>query len=122
MAVDPCLPSLIFLVWIGAPVFFAFRNTRVFFIVAGIESAIFFAFYMCALRYLEPSINRGMLGFCFAMYAVPLVAGLAICYGRVNRRKIDHSICAVCGYDLRATPDRCPECGTTPPKKEIISN
>jgi hypothetical protein len=43
-------------------------------------------------------------------------SGFAFIFWRCRRtdRPSQGALCHACGYDLRATPERCPECGTVP--------
>jgi hypothetical protein len=52
-------------------------------------------------------------------YWCPLVLAAAVPTAallrrRLRRRRSRRGLCPACGYDLRATPERCPECGAAP--------
>jgi hypothetical protein len=63
----------------------------------------------------DPNGQKGLAIRHWVLAALFLV--MPLCSGIAMRRRYTRKIrglCRVCGYDLRATPERCPECGAHP--------
>jgi len=55
---------------------------------------------------------RGGLYFLMTAFAPALWVILKYRSRRRQKHRSNEGLCLICGYDIRATPDRCPECGT----------
>ena len=66
-------------------------------------------------RYGNGEIGAPYWAFCVA----GIVTVTQRSYRRRRRRR--RGVCLACGYDLRATPNQCPECGRIPLASELIS-
>ena len=69
--------------------------------------------------------NRNFLGISIPLWSIVLVFSIVQLVWLISwkRKEVKRGLglCPTCGYDLRATPERCPECGTVPEKKPAAS-
>jgi hypothetical protein len=60
---------------------------------------------------------------CWFVMALTAFPAASLIRNRLRRSALRQrlNLCVKCGYDLRATPDRCPECGTAPTKPMVTT-
>jgi hypothetical protein len=71
--------------------------------------------FLLATRDYPPLWGHTWLELGIIVGGMAIIAGLAAIKDRKNRltlKRQSRGLCLVCGYDLRASPVRCPECGT----------
>jgi hypothetical protein len=82
------------------------------------------AFNVLGVEYASSTVGPSYLKDLYVPYwllttltlALPLGCTVSHIRRQTATRRHRAGLCPTCGYDLRATPTRCPECGTRPPK------
>jgi hypothetical protein len=61
-----------------------------------------------------PTLRFVRLALWFPLIAFAVLRVVRALVWRRSRRRITRGLCPACGYNIQATPDRCPECGAVP--------
>jgi hypothetical protein len=86
------------------------------------------AFRILGLEYASSTAGQSYLKDLYVPYwlltlitlILPLTCTTSWIRRQVQARRHRPGLCPTCGYDLRATPNRCPECGAIPSKLDNV--